>query len=236
MISLQRILKNRKLVLGLNQRYLDYIRPYNSKKAIHIADDKVITKKILTKAGIPVPKKIVVIKNIKDLNAFDFEKLPKSFVIKPVHGVRGGGVEIFYNKSKDGRWIKVDKSKTTENQLRAYMQDILDGKYSLFNEPDRVLIEERVKPHKNFKYYSFKGTPDIRVIVFNKIPIMSYVRLPTKDSNGKANLDLGAIGAGIDIAVGKVALRGKTVLTLFEKAPVGLRPLGEDSDVRPFRP
>src|SRR5690606_18255766 len=66
--------------------------------------------------------------------------------------------------------------------------------------------------HKVFKPYTYKGTPDVRVIVFNNIPIMSYVRIPTKESNGKANLDLGAIGAGIDMAVGKTtsAIVGKS--------------------------
>ena len=212
MISLGKILQNRQLVLGLNERYLDYIRPYNLKHAIQIADDKVLSKKILSKAGIPVPKKIAVVKDAWQLREFDFSTLPKSFVVKPVKGVRGGGVEIFYNRGNDGRWIRADKSRVSENELKGYMQDILDGKYSLFNEPDRVLIEERVRPHKNFKYYSYKGTPDVRVIVFNKIPIMTYVRLPTKESNGKANLDLGAIGAGIDVAVGKTtsAIIGKS--------------------------
>jgi len=40
------------------------------------------------------------------------------------------------------------------------------------------------------------------VIVFNKIPIMSYVRLPTEESGGRANLFQGAAAVGIDIASG----------------------------------
>lgn len=206
------ILKNRKLVLGRNERYLNYIRPYNKKRAIKIVDNKILTKKILRKNNIPVPKLIAVIKDKTQLSEFDFNTLPNSFVFKPVHGVRGGGVEIVYNKNKEGKWIKSDGRKSTDDDLRSAMGDILDGKYSLFNEPDRVLIEERVRPHKNFKNYTYKGTPDIRIIVFNNIPIMSYIRIPTRQSDGKANLDLGAIGAGIDMAVGKTtqAIGGKS--------------------------
>lgn len=212
MISLTKVIENRKLVLGRNERYLRYIRPYNLKRSIQIADDKVLTKKILSRAEIPVPKLIKVIKSRAQLNKFNFSSLPKSFVIKPVKGVRGGGVTIIYNRGKDGRWIGSGNQRFTEEDLKSLIQDILDGRYSLFNEPDRVLIEERVRPHKGFKYYSYKGAPDIRVLIFNSIPVMSYVRLPTKESNGRANLDLGAIGAGIDMAVGKTtyAIIGKS--------------------------
>lgn len=203
MISLNKIIQNRKLVLGRNERYLEFIRPYNKRGAIKVVDDKTLTKKILIKAGIPVPKLVKVIKNRNQLSDFDFSSLPKSFVIKPVKGVRGGGVAIIYNRTKDGKWVGSSNRRYSEDDLRSLIQDILDGRYSLFNEPDKVLIEERVRPHKTFKYYSYKGAPDIRVLIFNSIPVMSYVRLPTKESDGKANLDLGAIAAGIDMAVGK---------------------------------
>lgn len=195
--------KQTKRVLGLNERYLEYIRSSNSKRAFDIADDKVLSKKVLSKKGIPVPKQLGVITSRKELEDFDFESLPKSFVMKPVHGVRGGGVEIFYNRDNDGNWIKADGSRVGLGYIKAQARDILDGRYSLFNDPDVILLEERVKPHKAFKYYTYKGTPDIRVIVYNYIPVMSYVRLPTKESEGKANLDKGAMAAGIDMAVGK---------------------------------
>lgn len=212
MIQLSKVIENRKLVLGRNERYLKYIRPHNLRRATRIADDKILTKRILNKADIPVPKLVKVIKDRSQLNSFDFASLPKSFVIKPVKGVRGGGVTIIYNRAKDGKWIGSGNKRFSEEDLRSLIQDILDGRYSLFNEPDRVLIEERVRPHKSFKYYSYKGAPDVRIIVFNSIPIMSYIRLPTKESNGRANLDLGAIGAGIDMAVGKTtgAIIGKS--------------------------
>ncbi len=209
--TISQIRKNKKKILGLNERYLNYIRPHNLKRAIQIADDKVLTKEVLSKYNIPVPKMISVIRNRKDLESMDFETLPKSFVLKPVHGVRGGGVDIFYNRDKKGNWIRADRSKASIEDIKSLCRDILDGKYSLHNEADVVLIEERVKSHKVFRYHTYKGTPDVRVIVFNSIPVMSYLRIPTEKSRGKANLDLGAIGAGIDMAVGKTtyAITGK---------------------------
>lgn len=212
MNRIAQILKNRNNILGRNERYLDYIRSNNSRLAIKIADDKILTKKVLKRNEIPVPEKIVVLRDIKQIEKFNFSSLPKSFVIKPVHGVRGSGIEIFYNQDKNRNWIKSNGSKWSLDDIKTLCRDIIDGKYSLFNEPDTVLIEERVKSHKVFKPYTYRGAPDVRIIVYNKIPIMSYVRIPTKESDGKANLDLGAIGAGIDIAVGKTtsAIIGKS--------------------------
>jgi len=80
--------------------------------------------------------------------------------------------------------------------------DIAEGKYSHNNLPDKVMIEERIKIHPKFKKLAVGGAPDVRVIVYNNIPVMAMLRLPTDESNGKANLHQGAIGLGIDIATG----------------------------------
>ena len=201
-MSIFSILENRKKVLGMNERQLSYIRKYNKKRAIHIADDKILTKKYLTRDEIPSPKLLGVIRNLKELDNFDFNALPVSFVVKPVKGLEGGGVEIFYNRDEAGNWIKADKSRASLDQLKQHIKDILEGRFSLNQQPDRAMFEERVRIHKAFKYYTYKGTPDIRVIVYNHIPTMSYIRLPTIESEGKANLAKGALGLGIDMATG----------------------------------
>lgn len=196
----------------MNERNLTYIRSYNKPKAKRIADDKILTKKYLNKAEIPTPKLIKVINSQQELKELDLNSLPNSFVMKPVSGLEGGGIEIFYNRDKYGNWIRADKSKVTPTELYHLCIDILNGSYSIHQEPDKILLEERVKVHHEFRYYSFKGTPDIRVIVFNNIPVMSYIRLPTKESGGRANLAQGAIGVGIDIAKGRTtsAIQGKS--------------------------
>jgi len=65
-----------------------------------------------------------------------------------------------------------------------------------------AMIEDRVKKHPRFKRYAYQGTPDIRVIVFNKVPVMAMLRLPTPESRGRANLHQGALGVGIDLSTG----------------------------------
>lgn len=199
-----KIFKNSRKILGMNARNLDYIRPYNLNKARLIADDKLLSKRIMKKEGLPVPRLIAKIKNAEDLEKFDWNSLPASFALKPNRGFGGDGIIVVYGKKKNGGniWIKANGTVVSENDLISHVRNIIDGAYSLSNTPDIAFFEERLQLLKLFKPYSFKGIPDIRVIVFNKIPVMAMLRLPTKDSGGKANLALGAIGVGIDLATG----------------------------------
>jgi hypothetical protein len=80
--------------------------------------------------------------------------------------------------------------------------DILDGSYSLHDTPDIGFIEQKVITHPVFKKYTYKGTPDIRIIVYNKVPVMAMLRVPTEESDGRANLHAGALGIGVEIASG----------------------------------
>jgi len=52
--------------------------------------------------------------------------------------------------------------------LKLQVLDILEGAYSYGNVPDVAFIQEFVGRHKKLAKYAYRGTPDIRVIVFNK--------------------------------------------------------------------
>lgn len=196
--------KKRKKILGMNARNLLYINPGNRKKARRLADNKILSKKILEKNQIPVPQLLAKISNLKDLENFDWNSLPSSFALKPNRGFGGEGILVIYGKRKDieNTWIKADGSKVTIEDLKNHIRNILDGSFSLANVPDIAFFEERLQLLKLFKPYVFKGIPDVRVIVYNKVPIMAMLRLPTKESKGKANLQQGGIGVGIDLATG----------------------------------
>src|SRR5205085_1087492 len=74
--------------------------------------------------------------------------------------------------------------------------------YSLGGRPDNALVQERVHLHSAFKPVSYKGIPDIRIILYRNVPAMAMLRLPTKASGGRANLHQGGIGAGVDLESG----------------------------------
>jgi alpha-L-glutamate ligase-like protein len=90
--------------------------------------------------------------------------------------------------------------------------------YSLGGHRDRALIEYRVTPDPIFKSISYEGVPDIRIIVLMGYPIMAMLRLPTRQSGGKANLHQGAIGVGVDLATG-ITLRGTWLNNKITKHP-----------------
>jgi len=96
----------------------------------------------------------------------------------------------------------MDGSITTLNDLKLHVMDILEGRFNRLNLQDTAIIEERVYKHPKFRRYAYKGTPDVRIIVFNKVPVMAALRLPTPESKGRANIHQGAIMVGIDLATG----------------------------------
>lgn len=196
--------RNGNKILGMNSRNLEYVRPCNLKGARKIADNKIFSKKFLSKGEIPVPKLIAKISSIEELENFDWNKLPESFVLKPNKGFGGEGILIVYGrkKNRNDAWVKADGSIVSIDDIKNHIHNIIDGAFSLSNVSDIAFFEERLQLLKLFKPYTFKGVPDIRVIVYNKVPVMAMLRLPTKESQGKANLHQGAIGVGIDLATG----------------------------------
>lgn len=197
----------------MNARNLKYIRPHNRKRGREIADNKLLCKRVLKKNNLPAPGLIAKIRNHEELANFNWDALPNSFALKPNRGFGGEGILVVYGKKKNGDavWIKADGSSVTLDDIKNHVRDILDGSFSLANTPDIAFFEERLKLLKLFKPYTYKGIPDIRVIVYNHVPVMAMLRLPTKSSQGKANLQQGAIGVGIDLATGTTttAILGK---------------------------
>jgi len=189
--------------LGLNSRNHLYTSRFNTRSGKHIANSKLLTKETLHKAHVRVPKTYVRIATLEQLENFDFLSLPPDFVLKPNNGLGGEGIVVIEKQGEyAGEWIDSQGQTFATADLRLHIADILSGRYSMDDQPDVAYIEERVRVHPVFEKYSYHGTPDIRVIVFNEIPIMSYVRLPTEESGGRANLFQGAAATGIDIATG----------------------------------
>lgn len=189
-------------ILNVNARNRLFLA-FNGKHGRQVADSKIRTKKILRRGGIPVPELYGEFANLNQVENFPWEKLEGNFVIKPTRGYAGEGIMMIRKKGKwAGEWVLMDGRKMTTADFRWHISDIFAGRYSLKDTPDKAFVEERIKIHPIFKKYTYQGTPDIRVIVFNRIPVMAMLRLPTVDSQGRANLHQGAIGAGIDMATG----------------------------------
>ena len=217
------MISNSKNILGMNARNLIYIRPNNKKSAKKLADDKLRCKRVLKKAKVPVPKLIKSIRTHEALENFDFSTLPNSFVLKPNFGFGGDGILVVYGKKKGSEnvWVKADRSPVTEDFLRTHIKNILDGTYSRIDTTDVAFFEERIQLYKGFKPYAFRGVPDIRVLVYNRVPVMAMVRIPTEVSGGTSNLHRGGIGVGVDMTTG-VTTTAIQYGKIIEKAPNGM--------------
>ncbi len=190
-------------ILGLNARSQLFAYRYNPLKNKKIADSKVRTASVLRKAGIPTPKIYKKFRDPRQVLEFDWNKLPSAFALKPSKGLGGEGIVVVKKRSEDGKgWITTQRKKITPEDLSLHALDIVEGAFSMTSEPDTALVQEYVGRHKLLRKFAYRGTPDIRVIVFNKVPVMAMLRLPTKESGGRANLHQGAIAVGIDIATG----------------------------------
>lgn len=197
----------RKGVMAINRRNAEYILPYNPRRLYPLVDDKVRTKEIAQKSGIAVPELYGVIEVEGQVrNLPEIVKDHPDFVIKPAHGSGGEGILVVDGKIGD-RYRKHDGLIIDVEETNHYIFNLLSGLHSLGGQPDRALVEYRVRHDPIFEPVSYRGVPDIRIIVFLGVPVMSMVRLPTRMSDGKANLHQGAIGAGVDMATG-VTLRG----------------------------
>lgn len=207
-------------ILGLNARSSLFTGKYNSRKAKKVADSKIATDRVLRIAHVAHPRIYAKFKTPGDCLGFKWEELPESFALKPSRGMGGEGIIVVKKKlenkeSSEIVWLTTQKIKVTVEDLKLHTLDILEGAYSMGNVPDTAFIQEYVGRHSKFRKLAYRGTPDIRIIVFNKIPVMAMLRLPTKESGGRANLHQGAIGVGIDIATGittKAIWHGSEVL------------------------
>lgn len=189
-------------IVGINRRNADYILRYNQRALYPLVDDKLHTKRLAIAAGIAVPDLYGVIEIEHDIASLpEIVRGHQDFVIKPAHGSGGNGIAVIVGRIND-RYQYNNGNLLTEEELEYHISNILSGMYSLGGQPDQALIEYRVKFDPIFEPISYRGVPDIRTIVFRGIPVAAMVRLPTRMSDGKANLHQGAVGAGIDLTTG----------------------------------
>ena len=248
-------------VLSMNRRNLHYIYTRNQRKHFPLADDKLLAKEVLIKAGVSMPKTHRIYSYFYELRDLENELgAYDDFVIKPAQGSGGNGIIVIVGRNGDD-WVGISGKIYSAFDLRKHISDIIFGIYS-FDLGDRAIIESRIVQHAEMSELSPLGLADVRVIMCDNIPVMSMTRVPTKQSDGKANLHQGALGVAIDIGSGVttdarflgqsiekhpdtgIAVLGRTlpywseVIALAERAAqaVPLKYLGVDISISPDGP
>ncbi|MGR8919487.1 MAG: alpha-L-glutamate ligase-like protein [Gammaproteobacteria bacterium] len=193
-------------VVGINARNRRFVMPLNPRRLYGRVDDKVLTKKLALDAGIAVPELYGVIHSVHEAHTFvRHVEGREDFVVKPAHGSGGKGILVVGGRRGE-LFLKNDGHPLTPSEIEHHIQNVLGGVYSLGGHPDSAIIEYRVAFDPVFESVSFRGVPDIRVLVYRGVPAMAMLRLPTRASDGRANLHQGAVGVGIDLDSGLTTL------------------------------
>ena len=190
-------------VLGMNRRNTQYIMRHNPRGSFPLVDDKLLTKQLALKQGIPTPPLYHVVSHHGDIAGFERALADRhEFVLKPARGGGGSGIILIADR-RDGKFVTQSGKMISRDDIHYHISDILSGIYSLEGLEDKAVIEGLIHPDRVFGKVSYEGVPDIRIIVYRGVPAMAMVRLPTRQSDGKANLHRGAVGVGIDIRRGR---------------------------------
>jgi alpha-L-glutamate ligase-like protein len=192
----------RHCILCMNRRNAEFIAPFNARPHYCWVDEKLRTKELAREAGVPCPETYGVIRywhGIDTMLRASFER-HDAFVIKPNRGAAGRGILIIQREGSG--WRNSRGVPLSYGDVRYHVTSILSGLYSLSELPDRAIIEQRILPHALMRDLTWGGTPDLRIILFRTVPVIAMLRLPTKRSDGRANLHQGAAGLGVSIVDG----------------------------------
>ncbi|ELZ80909.1 hypothetical protein C453_18270 [Haloferax elongans ATCC BAA-1513] len=188
-------------VLSMNERNR-YIARYNP-PAVAGQVEKATIKQRLHRLGIPAPETYAVAARVSDLQALSEEMDARDeFVLKPGDASGGEGIVVVSGRNDDGTF-DTSMGALSQSDLSAHAHRIVQGQYTGLELRDSAILEERIVPAPFFETLCGGGVPDVRVIVFRGIPVMSMTRLPTRESDGAANLHKGAVGVGLSIADGR---------------------------------
>ncbi|MCW5891754.1 MAG: alpha-L-glutamate ligase-like protein [bacterium] len=212
------------LVLGINRRNHDYLFRFNRRDRFALVDDKIATKERLAAHDVPHPPALEVCDAPWRLR----ELAPRlrahgAFAMKPACGAGGGGIVVVVGL-RDGRFETAGGRTLDWRELAAHAADVLAGVYSMAGREDRVLVEGLVVGDPELARLSYRGVPDLRVVVLRGVPLLAMLRLPTRRSDGRANLHLGGLGVGIDLASGRTttAISGRREVTMHPDLGVPL--------------
>jgi len=214
---LKRAWSARDAVLGMNSRNLDYVYPLNPRRLFPRADDKLRTGDLLGARGIPVPRRLAVFATRRDLTRLETKVSGlDGFAIKPAQGFGGKGILVL-RRDAEGHLVgqaRGGEERFDVERVREHIIAILTGVYALEKLSDRAFLEELLEPEETLGGISYKGLPDLRIIVCRGGAVMGMLRAPTEESGGRANLHQGALGIGIDLVAGRTThavLRGLSV-------------------------
>jgi len=213
-----RLRRIRRECLGINRRNHDLLFRWNPRTRYHVADDKRATKAVLAAAGVPTPLLHAVCEASWEIAGLRprLEALGR-FVLKPARGAGGSGIVVVTGRA-DGAFVKASGDRLSWRDRAIHAADVVAGAHSPTGLDDAALVEALVVCEPGLATLAYRGVPDVRVLVFRGVPVLAMLRLPTSRSDGRANLHLGGIGVGVDLA------DGRTTTAIADGRPIRRHP------------
>ncbi len=189
-------------ILGMNRRNTQCILDLNPRHLFPRVDSKRTMRDLCRSIGVPTPRLFAILPTHSALRHLErvLNRQP-DFVIKPNRGAGGRGILVVTGR-QGSCYLRHNGERLEFADVHQHVSSIVSGLFSLGGQPDAALLQERVVPDPAFQEISYQGTPDVRVIVYRGEPVLAMLRLPTRQSGGRANLHQGALGAGVDLATG----------------------------------
>ncbi len=189
-------------VMGMNRRSIDFIFEENPRDKFHMVDNKIITKDFMHKNEIPTTETFGIIHRQSEIAKLaEIAKKQQSFVLKPANGSGGDGITIIVEHDNEN-FTTAGGNIIPFAEIKYRLENIITGMHSSNGQNDSAIIEYKINQHSEIQRISYKGIADIRIIIHNGNLAMAMLRVPTKSSDGKANLHQGGVGVGIDVETG----------------------------------
>jgi len=199
----RQVLAHRDELYGINRRNVELVYAENPRRHYPIADDKLLAKQHLAAAGVPTPATLHVCEGLfaipRVLAALADES---QIVIKPANGAGGQGIVVLGERLGPGRWRKAGGDPYTVRELQRHLAEIVLGSHTDMLA-DQAFVERRIVPEPLFHELWTEGLCDVRVITHGAVPVMAMVRVPTRESDGRANLHQGGLGLAVELAHGR---------------------------------
>jgi alpha-L-glutamate ligase-like protein len=201
-------------VLGINRRNAEFVLDQNPRRLFPVVDSKRRLHDLCRSIGVPTPTLYAVLPAHSSLRhlAGLLEARPDC-VLKPDRGSGGRGILVLTGRDGDF-FVRHNNKRLDLSACHNHVSSIISGMYSLGGRPDSALMQQRVQPHPDFESISYQGIPDVRIVLYRFEPAMAMLRLPTKESGGRANLHQGGLGAGVDLDSGvtcRAVQRNRTI-------------------------
>ncbi|MDQ2051238.1 sugar-transfer associated ATP-grasp domain-containing protein [Natronolimnohabitans sp. A-GB9] len=200
------------------QRRNRLIKEYNPPH-LYPEIDKASMKRTFHGTGVSTPETYALVGSLDELEtAQSIIDGRDEFVIKPDSGYGGEGIVVVTGRNEDGTFETSTGDKTPD-ELLGHVRSIVEGQYDPMGLEGVAVIEGLIHPDDHLLSIAGQGVPDIRVIVFKGFPIMAMTRLPTEESDGAANLHMGAVGVGLDVANGQAQGGYQSTNKWFDEHP-----------------